>query len=56
MSDNDEKFVDYKIEMLFEYPTYDDSQYLDWAHGVVSKIINVKTRRVEIEWDSACVA
>ena len=42
--------------MLFEYPSDDDSQYLDWAHGVVSKIINIKTRRVGIEWASEYVA
>ena len=52
----DNKFIGYKIEMLFEYRSDYGSQYLDWANGVVSIIVNNKTRRVEIEWTSECVA
>ena len=42
--------------MLFDYPADDGSRYLDWAHGLVSKVVNSKTRRVKIEWDKECVA
>ena len=56
MPDINDALIGYKIEMLFEYPSDDGSQYLDWAHGVVTGIVNEKTRRVEIEWDDECVA
>ena len=47
----------FKIEMLFEYyPSLDGGQYLDWAHGEVAGVLNAKTRRVKIKWDSDCVA
>ena len=48
--------VGYRIEMLFEYPSDDGGHYLDWAHGKVTDVVNEKTRRVEIEWDSECIA
>ena len=56
MPDIDGRIIVYKIEMLLEYPSDDCSQYLDWVHGVFFKIVNDKIRRVEIAWDSECVA
>ena len=56
MPDIKDSLVCYKIEMLFENPSPDGGQYLDWAHGVVTGIVNEKARKVEIEWDSDCLA
>ena len=43
----DSTFVEFKLEMLFEYPnTFEGGTYLDWAHGVVEGVVNKKTGRV----------
>mmetsp|Transcript_21421 Transcript_21421/g.44783 ORF Transcript_21421/g.44783 Transcript_21421/m.44783 type:complete len:139 (+) Transcript_21421:57-473(+) len=56
MPEMNDTLVGYKIEMLFEYQSADGGQYLDWAHGEVTHVMNTNTRRVKIEWDNDCVA
>ena len=52
----DETLVEFKIEMLFDYPNeIEGGTYLDWAHGVVKEVINDKSNRVLIEWDDDCL-
>ena len=39
----DSTFVDFKLEMLFEYPnTLEGGTYLDWAPGIVGDLVNKK--------------
>ena len=38
--------------MLFSYTVDDGSRYLDWAHRVVSSILDFKTDRFCIYWDA----
>ena len=51
MPEIDDSLVGFNIEYCFTYDEEDGSQYLSWVDGYVIKIINVKTRVVEIEWN-----
>ena len=52
MPDVDESLVGYHIDYCFEYFDEDgDGTYLGWCDGVVQKIVDEKTRMVEIRWN-----
>ena len=41
--------------MLFSGHNDKGEPFVNWYHGVVSKLLNKKGRRVEIMWDEACL-
>jgi hypothetical protein len=51
----DKTLVGYKIEILFEGHDDEGEPFVNWYHGVVSKLLNKKGRRVEIDWDEECL-
>ena len=56
MPELNEQFVGFRSNMYFKYTNPEDgSDYMDWCRGTVKKIINPKTRIVEIDWDKEFV-
>ena len=44
-----------KIKMLFDEIDADGNACLEWSHGVVKSVVNVKAQKVEIKWDDVCI-
>ena len=54
---DEESLINFPIEYLFEYKDDEtDDRWDAWCDGKVVKIINYKTRMVEIEWNKNKIA
>ena len=42
----------FHIDMLFGYSGDDGTKCLGWYHGTLQKVVNKRTNRVRIKWDS----
>ena len=47
----DESLIGFHVEFCFTYVENDGSTYDDCCDGVAQKIMNARTRVVEIQWD-----
>ena len=56
MPEIDKSLIGFNIEYCFTYDEDDGSPYPSWIDGHVTRIINAKTRLVEIEWNEKKVA
>lgn len=44
------------VEVAFEYPGEEGDTCIDWYRGQISKVINAKKFRVQIDWDTSTLA
>ena len=45
----------FHIWMVFGYSGDDGTQFVGWYHGTVQEVVNEKTNRVIIKWDTECL-
>ena len=52
----DSTFVNFKIEILFEYPDDEGNTLSNWYHGVVENFLNEQRQTIiMIKWDTTCL-